>query len=304
MRSLLTVALFVATSGTGALGAGETSENPASGIARGETAVLRSYHAHGWLVRETANFRIMTWSSSSHAQRLPQVCESLRCELQRAWCEKRNDVWSPRCDIVLHPSVESYRRSLGPGSEQSAGCTSLRLDKGKVVVRRVDLREDAEDWLAEALPHELTHVVIADRFCWKQLPRWADEGMAILAESHRRQLRRHREFERAATRQAIYHTAELLRLTDYPTPAYRDAFYGQSASLVEYLVARDGAETFLRFVERGMTVGYDAAARDCYGISLGELDSQWRPRLHYRDPSPPLLAQQISHITAGAANAP
>jgi hypothetical protein len=32
------------------------------------------------------------------------------------------------------------------------------------------------------LPHEITHVVLADRFNTKPMPRWADEGMAVLTE--------------------------------------------------------------------------------------------------------------------------
>ncbi len=37
------------------------------------------------------------------------------------------------------------------------------------------------------LPHEVTHVVLADLFTTQQIPRWADEGIAVLAEPNAEQ---------------------------------------------------------------------------------------------------------------------
>ena len=38
-----------------------------------------------------------------------------------------------------------------------------------------------------ALPHELTHLILADRFSPRQVPRWSDEGMAVLADPAEKQ---------------------------------------------------------------------------------------------------------------------
>ena len=50
---------------------------------------------------------------------------------------------------------------------------------------RTNLRADHPQVLTAILPHEVTHVVLADLFTTQQIPRWADEGMAVLAEPRR-----------------------------------------------------------------------------------------------------------------------
>ena len=65
-------------------------------------------------------------------------------------------------------------------------------------------------------------------------------------------------------------------LPEYPAAARLTTFYGQSASLVRYLTARDDPETFLTFLERAPHVGYDAALRSAYGIeNLRALEQLW-----------------------------
>jgi hypothetical protein len=82
---------------------------------------------------------------------------------------------------VLHPTSDSYAREIK--TTQTAGSTLIEFRGDKVALRRVDLRADQTSFLTNALPHELTHVVLADRFAACPIPHWADEGMAILAES-------------------------------------------------------------------------------------------------------------------------
>ena len=65
----------------------------------------------------------------------------------------------------------------------------MNFDQGRTVLRRIDVRADASDWSNAALPHELTHVVLGERFGGHALPRWADEGIAMLSESREK----HRE---------------------------------------------------------------------------------------------------------------
>ena len=89
-------------------------------------------------------------------------------------------------------------------------------------------------------------------------------------------------------------------LADYPSGAQRDAFYGQSASLVAFLLERDSPERFLEFVELAQKQGFERALTEVYALrSLTELDSRWRPQLLDRGQSAELFAARISRITAG-----
>ncbi len=91
-------------------------------------------------------------------------------------------VWEPKCYIVLHPTAESYLREVGEG-QMTAGSSLIEFAGNRLVTRRVDLRADHPEGYLGALAHELTHVVIAERFIERQIPRWADEGMAVLADT-------------------------------------------------------------------------------------------------------------------------
>lgn len=280
------------------------AEEHAAANAPRKSVVLKSYRHGRWLVQETKNFRVICLPDAKDVAKFPEVCEALRSQLQQAWfgkslLEKFSANWSPRCDIVLYPTVAEYSRVLGPGSEQSSGCASLEMEKGRIVSRRVDLRADASDWLTASLPHELTHVVIADRFSRKQLPRWADEGMSILAEPEQKRARRYRELQNALAQRAVYQAADLVKIQTYPTAPYRDAFYGQSASLVAHLAEQGTPEKFLEFVELAMEQGYDHAVKEIYGIrSMAALQAQWQPRLYAREQPPVLLADGITQITS------
>jgi len=148
------------------------------------------------------------------------------------------------------------------------------------------LLEADTDFLRAALPHELTHVVLSDKFVANPLPRWADEGIAMLADPKAKQGRHRNDLHIAFANGMVVHTAALLTMEDYPTPDRFGAFYGQSASLTEFLVKRKAPSQFVDFVERARREGYDSALRRCYEIDgIRELDRQWREDLDFRNSS-------------------
>jgi hypothetical protein len=260
----------------------------------------KTIETQGWLIQEAGSFRVVCRTDFADARRLPAACEALRRQLQETWFGGASDDWSPRCEIVLHPTVAGYVRELGAGSRQSSGCATIDIDKGRVVKRRIDLRADADDWLISALPHELTHVVLAGKFSTKQIPRWADEGMAILSEPESRQAIRRAAMQRALARTARYAAGDLLALRDYPAGDRRDVFYGQSASLVAFLVERDSPARFLEFLQVGQKQSFEQALSEVYHLrSLADLDAHWRPQLLDHGQSAELFAARIARITTG-----
>ncbi|MGE5194089.1 MAG: peptidase MA family metallohydrolase [Deltaproteobacteria bacterium] len=296
IRSFLSIATVTLCCGTTA----RAAEKPAAASRPVAGEISRTYTTQGWLVQESASFRVFCRTDCTDAKRLPAACEALRRQLQETWFGEATDAWSLRCDIVLHPSVAGYVRELGPGSQQSSGCATIEIEKGRVVKRRVDLRADAADWMSSSLPHELTHVVLADKFATKQVPRWADEGMAILSEPADRQSIRRSAMQRAFGRAPRYAAGDLLALREYPSGDHRDAFYGQSASLVAYLIERDSPEKFIEFLELGQRKGFEPALAEIYGLrSLAALDARWHPQLLDRGPSAGLFAARIARITSG-----
>lgn len=276
--------------------AGQTN---AAGESPGIHPSVKSSRSGRWLVQETENFRICCLPSLPNAERLPSVCEVLRRQLQETWFGRTSAEWSPKCEIVVFPTVQEYRRNLGPGSEQSSGCASIDIEHQRIIKRRIDLRSDADDWVSAALPHELTHVIVADRFTKRQIPRWADEGMAILAESADKRARRAATMQRAFVRQRPMTVGELLAVAQYPSSDRRDAFLGQSASLVSYLLEQGSPDQFFDFVEQSASRGYERALADVYEIaSRSQFEVGWQAQMFSRSESAELLASRIEGVTS------
>lgn len=225
----------------------------------------------------TPSFTVVSRAAGLDARQVACQCEQWRARLSRYWCDCEGDAWSPKCTIVVHSGRTSYLQAVGAGGGSTYGSSLLDFGPDKRVSKRqIDLRGDSPLGMA-ALPHEMTHVVLADHLGGRQPPRWADEGMAILADSRDKQLLHERDLNQGlATRQA-FRIAELMTLDGYPHPSRVPAFYGQSASLTVLLANRDDPAKFVEFLRRSLDHGYDAALVQVYGIeNLGELELLWR----------------------------
>jgi hypothetical protein len=213
---------------------------------------------------------------------LAQRAESLRNQLATKWLGSESpDPWKPRCQVLLYATKPAYVAAVGPGSEHTVGSSLVHVDHGQIISRRIDLVGDQIEFLSAALPHELTHVLLRDRFTTSPPPRWADEGMATLADTDAKQGRHHKDLMDALATGGTFRAGTLLSLDDYPSASRVGTFYGESVSLTKFLVDRAGPQQFVAFVERANSEGCDAALQSCYGIeNAGELDRQWRNSLN------------------------
>jgi hypothetical protein len=143
---------------------------------------------------------------------------------------------------------------------------NLEIGDGRVWSRRIDARVDAGD-IGTLLIHELTHVVLADRFCCMQIPRWADEGIAVLVEPAGRFKGLSRGVAEARRANSLLPVVDLCTMTGIPQSKERgNLFYGQSALMVAYLTSLKPKPVFIKFVERVQLDGFAPALRAYYGI--------------------------------------
>jgi hypothetical protein len=222
--------------------------------------------------------------------------------LSEKWLGTTEVAWQSRCYVVFHPTAATYIQAAGRGSEQTLGCSSIKELGGRVLSRRIDLRLDRPDPLAGALPHELTHVVLADIVALNKLPRWADEGMAMLADPLEKQEAHRRDLIAALNRGRAVRLAALLALDGYPQSPQMAAFYGQSLSLVEFLVERKGPLELQVFLQKAAKKGHSIALNETYGIrDLRHLERLWLASVEARDGSTSLAKAEYRKADRSSA---
>jgi len=231
----------------------------------------------GWHVTETPHFRIFHNQQRDLVERVAAVAERTRVEMQRKWFASERCDWHDKCELVLHATAEEYSRLTGVPTA-SPGHSRIEHDPAtqRVIGRRLDLHVDNPSMLEAVLPHEATHCVLAGQFGPYQVPRWADEGMAVLSEPRDKVEQHRRNLLKAAQGGELFNLKELMELDNYPKQRQVGVFYAQSVSLVEYLVQQRGPTTLAEFVRDGLRQGYDAALRKHYGCDFATLQQQWQ----------------------------
>lgn len=246
---------------------------------------------------ETENFFVSA-PDQPLARQIGLRAEELRTSLAHEWLGKPLDAWPQRCVVQVDPH-----------SERLTGDTTYSLVRGEVRRLRMDLRGDPQRILEILLPHEVVHTVLASHFK-AAIPRWADEGAALMAED---EAERQRLWKLEGARLTAGRTeplSTLLAARDYPAARERiRSFYVQGGSLTEFLLTA-GKPRFLLFVATGMEEGWDHAVSRHYGFAdTAGLERAWqswigngRPQIPLQDAQ--LLAAGVMSLPWGAALQP
>jgi hypothetical protein len=225
-------------------------------------------------VHESASFRVFH-DDPDLAQQVADVAERTRAEQTKRWSGSTpTEPWSPKCDIYLYPSAKIFSAMTGQ-PEDSPGFSTMGMDAGRINCRRVNLRADHPKVAVAILPHEVTHVVLADFFPRKQIPRWADEGMAVLAEPRAEQRLRAADLDEPLAAGRLFHMGDLM-VMDYPNAEHWALYYAQSVSLTRFLVELGTPGQFLEFVQGCQQRGHEDELRRVYKIDgFAELERRW-----------------------------
>ena len=241
------------------------------------TILLASISAVVLAQSESKSFVVYSYRGGPAADDVARQCLSVREQIHGQWLGKTSiELWQPCCEVVLHGNKQSYVQSVGRGASQTSGSSLIQFSDGKITKRRLDLLVDQNGRLP-ALHHELTHVVLADRFAGKLPPRWADEGIATLADSSTKQLLHQRDCLAALRNGTSLRLLDLLQLEEFTSRHQVPAFYGQSLSLIRFLTDYGGSSRLVPFLQLADAQGYDRALREIYDIDgVSHLETLWR----------------------------
>jgi hypothetical protein len=230
-----------------------------------------------WFVTEAESVRV----------RFPEAARELAAAVlakageQRAavfarWSGPPAGAWSPKCEIVIHPTAAAFAAATGQ-PPQATGHALVTLDGGRPTERRIDLRADDPSAADDALPRELTHVILADLFPTKAPPAWAAFGMAVLATSPA-EIDRH--LATAAHRAGELPTTASLLAGGPPAAGGVTGWAAGSVAVVDYLVRLGGEKSFTVFLRAAERYGPDEAVKRSYGrygiTTVRQLDAGWR----------------------------
>lgn len=201
------------------------------------------------------------------AEQFGQAAEYWRRQKAIDWLGQEMQPWPEPCPLHV-------RVTMGG----AGGATQFAFDRGRVLGQHMNIEGSLDRLLVSVLPHEVTHTVFAYYFrC--PVPRWADEGGAVLSED---------EVERGRhdmlCRQILNTPGRaiplrrLFALRDYPGDVM--ALYAEGFSVSNFLVSNRGRQVFLAFVAHGMQRGWDSAALYHYGYNgVDELERAWLEQL-------------------------
>jgi len=224
---------------------------------------------------ETASFRVRYSGNRELAEAVAKAAENFRKEIFERWSGPPSGSWELKCEIVVHPTAEAYTQATGR-PVGSTGTAIVRLTNGRASERRIDLRADDATIASNALPRELTHIVLADLFPDKPPPKWAEEGMAVLAGTAEEAGRYTNTLRRCARDGEWFGLAQLTELKDFPADKIT-GFYCESVSLTEYLIHKGGERNFTIFLRDCQRYGTAQSLKRQYGIDGPQaLETAWK----------------------------
>jgi len=227
-----------------------------------------------WAIRDTANFRIYH-ADPALAEKVAEAAEATRRDQTRRWANRpAAGPWQPRCEIYLYPTARQYAAETGQ-PEDSPGFSTMGMNEGRIISRRVNLRADHPTLVPAVLPHEVTHVILADSFTAQQIPRWADEGMAVLSEPADEQDRRAVDLVEPLGKNVLFPVETLMGM-DYPDNRHWGLYYAQSVSLTRFLVEQGTPAQLVQFLQGSQRNGYEAELKRVYQIDgFPDLQARW-----------------------------
>lgn len=226
-----------------------------------------------WQELQTQSLKLF-WSKgdSQFGSRLLQISkDSLQRLSKDAGLESTGPV-----RIMIYPSSDAMQNALVYSSDWAGG---VAFPEYNVVM--IGIAPDQMDWAAEAIPHELAHL-ITDRLIYNcsstDLPTWLSEGLADYAAGPTS------ESVRASILAALK-SGNLPALTSLTNGFAADSYlaaqsYDQSHMVVEFMIERYGAgsiDELLNRIRDGKQI--DVTLREVYGLDTAGLDRTWRASL-------------------------
>jgi Peptidase MA superfamily len=179
-----------------------------------------------------------------------------------------------RVEVARTPGEMATFAPVGaPFPEYAAGVAYPEI--GLVLLSLTPVHPNSNHDLGEIFRHELAHVALGDAVAGQSVPRWFNEGFAVLASGETSYVRLQTLWF-AALGDTLLPLGQMERT--FPSDEARVSIaYAQAVDIVRFLVRRQEAHRFrglIAHLKEGS--GLERAVLDAYGVDLVTLEHEWR----------------------------
>jgi hypothetical protein len=182
--------------------------------------------------------------------------------------------------LVIYANDDNFTNALPPNSAEWIG--GQAHPELNLIVAEVDPGASASREIKRMVPHEISHLILhqATPNPFNSPPKWMDEGLAV----------HNQEVEDARFKSILNDAVQDGQLI--PVRALNSSFpldpdqallsYAESWSIVRYIIEERGDTQMAALVGTFKNeVSYEEAVQQSLGISIDELDAQWKAWLGY-----------------------
>jgi len=155
--------------------------------------------------------------------------------------------WRNPCQVTVFPSKEEYLRN-NPVGEWSGAAHRLSSRRGIFSEHSIVTYQGQPRLTDGLLKHEIAHALLTHRLNYpKSIPLWSTEGFAVYTEPAYMHQYYDRICAQAKSQNVLIPIERLFDSETYPDNQVQ-LFYGQSYSVVKYLIERKGLKRYLEFL--------------------------------------------------------
>jgi len=232
--------------------------------------------ASNYISASTPHFSFYFQAQDKRLMRsLISQAEDLRAKIM----EDLGTDFEERTKVYLAPSSRLFQE-IQPSGQIPSWSIGVAYPRLNLIIIKSPKRGNIE--LRKVFIHELTHIFVGRAFKGREeAPRWLDEGLAMY-ESKEWDLSRVSTMTRAVLTDSLIPLSEITRR--FPQEAEgAELAYSESFYLISFLVSRYGKGRFHRFIwVYGGGKALEEVLMEVYGISLEELEDEWKNYLKLR----------------------
>jgi hypothetical protein len=176
--------------------------------------------------------------------------------------------------IVIADSMDAFHDTVR--SDVPGWATGVAVASRNLVVlkpRRLSYRRGTS--LGQTVRHELTHVVVGTNYAMGRLPRWLNEGIAMW-QADEPTFRGDFNLAASVLFGRLVPMDELDREFRNARNDIAAICYGESRSLVDFIITEHGEAALVRILEESRTATAEQAFISALGRPAGQLYREWR----------------------------